>query len=134
MSYCQSGITFISLLCKSTYILYLLKVISYFDIVYKNYLPTQKASPGTVYLMLWNTSKGWCMGKDIFTAESKLSYRNSSEHRIAWLYITSFRTCKQKLQRAMYIKPFKLPYPLYFIIIFLFFSVQCLCHLPENVF
>ena len=65
------------------------------------------------------------MGKEIFTAENKLRYHNSSAHRIAWIHITIFRTCKQNLQCAMYIKSFKLSYPIYFIIIFLFFYGPC---------
>ena len=74
------------------------------------------------------------MDKEIFDAVSKLRYYNSLGHRVAWIHITSFGTHKQKLQCAMYVKPFKHSYTLCFTIIFLFFSVQCLCHLPENVF
>lgn len=74
----------------------------------KHYLPVQKASPGTVSPSLWNTSEGCYMGREIFTAENKLRYHNSSGHRIAWIHVTSFGKCKWNLLCAMYIKPFKL--------------------------
>jgi len=37
-----------------------------------------------------------------------LTHHNSSGHRIAWIHITTFRTYKQQLQCAIYIKSFKL--------------------------
>jgi hypothetical protein len=61
-----------------------------------------------------------------------LMHQNSLGHQIVCLHITSFDTCKTEA-RAKDTTLFKAAYPLYLTIIFLFFSVQCLFHLPCTV-
>jgi len=61
-----------------------------------------------------------------------LMHQNSSGHRIVWIH-TVLVLIKQKLLCATYTKLFKAVYPLYLTIIFLFFSVQYLLHLPYMV-
>jgi hypothetical protein len=61
-----------------------------------------------------------------------LRHQNPLGPRIVWLHITSFDTYKTEAC-AIDTKLFKAVYPLYLTIIFLFFSVQCLFHLPYMV-
>jgi len=77
------------------------------------------------------------MDKEIITAENGLySHSNitySSGHRIAWIYITNFRTATEAAVCNVHTQNLLRCLPSLFLIILLFFITRSLCHPLHNV-